>query len=123
MNQIELKEVLDSHKKWLSSEGGIRADLSSANLRSANLSGANLSGANLFTASAQWTDHGECGRQLTAYCAMPYEKSMYSCECFWGDIKALRKYIKDGDEKHQKSRLCAVRFVESRMKEMGLKRK
>ena len=53
MNDDELKEVLDKHKKWLFDEdGGIRADLCGANLcgadlRSADLRGADLCGANL----------------------------------------------------------------------------
>jgi len=45
---MDLKKILDDHKKWLNDdEGGIRADLSGADLRSANLSYANLSYANL----------------------------------------------------------------------------
>lgn len=38
MNQKELNEILDKHKKWLfSEEGGIRADLSGEDLRCADL--------------------------------------------------------------------------------------
>lgn len=55
---MELKKILEAHKKWLNDEeGGERADLRgadlncadlrNANLRYADLSGANLSGANL----------------------------------------------------------------------------
>ena len=48
MTDGKLKDVLDSHKKWLSDEkGGVRADLHRADLRDANLRDANLSGANL----------------------------------------------------------------------------
>jgi uncharacterized protein YjbI with pentapeptide repeats len=48
MNQIELKEILEKHKKWLNDEeGGERADLSSANLEGAYLEGADLGYANL----------------------------------------------------------------------------
>jgi hypothetical protein len=44
----KLKEIIESHGKWLRDEpGGSRANLSGANLSGANLSGANLSGANL----------------------------------------------------------------------------
>ena len=44
-----LQEILDSHAKWLKSEGseGQRADLSGANLSDADLSSANLSDADL----------------------------------------------------------------------------
>jgi hypothetical protein len=48
MNKEELKEILDSHKKWLNNEpDGKRADLRFADLSGADLSGANLSGADL----------------------------------------------------------------------------
>jgi hypothetical protein len=45
----ELEEILELHKRWVSSEGGggQRADLSGANLTDANLTGANLAGADL----------------------------------------------------------------------------
>lgn len=42
MTQDKLKEMLDNHAKWLSCEGGERADLRGANLRGANLYGADL---------------------------------------------------------------------------------
>lgn len=45
---MDLKMILDKHRKWLKNElGGARADLSSANLRGANLYGADLSSADL----------------------------------------------------------------------------
>jgi|SRR6185312_4814927 len=48
VDQQELKNILDLHRKWVCGEdGGSRAYLSRANLSGANLSGANLSGANL----------------------------------------------------------------------------
>jgi hypothetical protein len=43
--KFDLQKTLDAHQKWLSGEGGERADL-----RHANLSGANLIGANLIDA-------------------------------------------------------------------------
>jgi len=49
---INLKQVLEDHKKWLEGDlGGERADLFGANLFGADLSGADLSGANLFGAN------------------------------------------------------------------------
>ena len=54
---INLKQVLEDHKKWLVGDlGGERADLSRANLSRANLSGANLSGANLSRANLSGAD-------------------------------------------------------------------
>lgn len=48
MTELELKEILEKHNKWVNSEdGGEKANLSGANLSEANLSGANLRGANL----------------------------------------------------------------------------
>ena len=45
---MDLKQILELHKKWLNNEdGGKRANLRGADLRGADLSGANLSGANL----------------------------------------------------------------------------
>ena len=45
---MDLKQILELHKKWLDNEaGGKRADLSGADLRGAYLSGANLSYADL----------------------------------------------------------------------------
>ena len=51
MTQERLKEILESHSKWLNDEdGGVCANLSNAKLSSANLRGANLRGANLSNA-------------------------------------------------------------------------
>ena len=48
MNQEELNNILEFHRKWLNGEeGGIKADLSWANLSGTNLSEADLSKANL----------------------------------------------------------------------------
>jgi hypothetical protein len=44
---VDLKKILDEHKKWLNGEGGSRADLSRANLIEANLIGADLRGADI----------------------------------------------------------------------------
>ena len=54
--QKEIDVILEKHKKWLSGEGGERANLSSANLSSANLSSANLSSANLSSANLSYAD-------------------------------------------------------------------
>ena len=48
MNQKELNEILEKHKKWLNGDqNGERANLSNADLRRANLIGTDLIGANL----------------------------------------------------------------------------
>ena len=47
MDAAKLSEILVEHGKWLSSNGGARANLYGANLAGANLAGANLYGANL----------------------------------------------------------------------------
>ena len=62
MEQAELKEILEKHKKWLNNEeGGEKADLSGAYLSGADLSGADLrradlSGANLSCADLRGAD-------------------------------------------------------------------
>ena len=47
MTKGELREIINSHKKWLNGGNGEYANLSRANLIGANLSGANLRDANL----------------------------------------------------------------------------
>ena len=48
INQQQLQEILDLHKKWFcDSSMGRKADLSFVDLSGANLSGANLYGTNL----------------------------------------------------------------------------
>ena len=57
MNKLELEHVIEKHRKWLYSEdGGVRADLRSANLRYANLRYANLSYANLSSADLRYAN-------------------------------------------------------------------
>jgi len=52
----ELKEILVSHKLWLTGNKGFRADLSGADLIGADLSGADLSGADLIGANLSKAD-------------------------------------------------------------------
>ena len=57
MNSVELKAILDLHKKWLIKEpDGKRANLYMADLRGADLSGAYLSGAKLRGADLRGAD-------------------------------------------------------------------
>ena len=54
---MDLKQILELHKKWLNNEaGGKRADLSGANLRGTDLSGADLRGADLRDADLRGAD-------------------------------------------------------------------
>ena len=54
---MDLKEILEKHKKWLRGDvGGEMANLSGANLSGANLSGADLSGADLSGADLYGAD-------------------------------------------------------------------
>ena len=60
---MNIKEILDKHKKWLLGEDGSeRANLRGADLRGANLCGANLRGANLCDADLRGADL--CGANL-----------------------------------------------------------
>jgi uncharacterized protein YjbI with pentapeptide repeats len=57
MNEQELKNVLELHRKWVIGEdGGTRANLYGANLYGANLRGANLYGADLRGANLYGAD-------------------------------------------------------------------
>jgi len=56
VDKKELETILADHAKWLSGNGGSRADLSRADLRRTNLSFANLSGANLSEACLSRTN-------------------------------------------------------------------
>ena len=56
MTKSEIKNILDEHKKWLSGDGGTRANLYGANLYGANLYGANLSRADLAGADLAGAD-------------------------------------------------------------------
>ena len=54
---MDLKEILEKHKKWLrGDDGGERADLAWADLSRANLSRANLSRADLSGADLSWAN-------------------------------------------------------------------
>ena len=93
-----------------------RADLYGANLYGANLSRANLSGANLSGAVHAWAQvafmaHGECGRMLTAVIYAQGQDAVYQCGCFSGSLSDLKAYIKEGEEKHSKSRTLAMTTV------------
>lgn len=56
MNPNEIKEILDSHKKWLNTEkDGHRADLSGADLSGADLRGAVLPRNLKLFQAGQWT--------------------------------------------------------------------
>ena len=60
---MNIKEILDKHKKWLLGEDGSeRADLCGADLRDANLRGADLCGADLRDANLRGADL--CGADL-----------------------------------------------------------
>ena len=57
MTSAEIKQVLDSHQKWINGEdGGEKADLREADLSGADLREANLSGADLSRADLSWAD-------------------------------------------------------------------
>ena len=56
MNTQELHRVLAEHAKWVSREGGQRANLRRANLQGADLRRANLQGADLQDADLQGAD-------------------------------------------------------------------
>ena len=56
MNQKDLQQILDDHKKWINDDGGKRADLSYSDLRDSDLRGAGLRGADLRGADLRGAD-------------------------------------------------------------------
>lgn len=54
----ELRSIIEDHGKWLSGEGGERANLRGVDLRGANLRGVDLIGANLSGANLSGVDLG-----------------------------------------------------------------
>jgi len=60
---MNIAKILEEHKKWLSDEGGERANLQGANLQGADLQGANLQGVNLRRANLQYANLQYAGLQ------------------------------------------------------------
>ena len=57
MREVNIKDVLEKHKKWLNNEeGGVRADLRSVDLHGADLTGVDLQNADLRGADLQGAD-------------------------------------------------------------------
>ncbi len=63
MNEEQLTSILQKHQKWLSGEGGERANLRRADLQRANLGGADLWGADLQGANLWEADLWEADLQ------------------------------------------------------------
>jgi len=66
MDKEQLQQILLNHKKWLSDDGGERANLRGANLREANLSEANLREADLSGANLREADLSKAKDLLSA---------------------------------------------------------
>ena len=113
MNQEELKEILELHRKWLFNiEGGKKANLSNADLRYANLSNADLSNANLRNANLsnaktnnRYIQIGCIGskKAITTYC---FNEDKITCGCFTGTLdefrlKVLESYPDPEDQFHK----------------------
>jgi uncharacterized protein YjbI with pentapeptide repeats len=88
------------------------ADLSGAILSGVNLSGANLSDANLngakniSVAQLSFTEHGQCGRTLTA---IQTKKEIHIlCGCFSGSPDELRAWIAGDEKRFAKTRTLAL---------------
>ena len=103
-----------------------KANLEKANLARANLEGANLARANLAWANLAWanlagavhrfaqvafSEHGECGRMLSAVVLKKGEEPRLFCGCFTGSIQELRDYIKDGAAHLRKTRTLALNTI------------
>jgi hypothetical protein len=56
MDSNKLAEIIREHKKWLTGDGGQRADMRDANMRGANMQGADMRGADMRDANMQRAD-------------------------------------------------------------------
>ena len=88
MDEQKLKQILESHGKWLrGEEGGERANLREADLRGANLREADLRGANLYEANLyeKIIQVGPIGsrKSYTIYWA---DRNIVQCGC-WRDYE------------------------------------
>jgi hypothetical protein len=114
INGKPLQEILDDHKKWVTSvEGGTRADLTGADLTGAYLTGAYLTGADLTGADLTGADlthayltHADLTRAIGVYQFGPIGTSgrigyavasadgpMFALGCHWGNLADTREAI------------------------------
>jgi len=56
MDSNKLSEIIREHKKWLTGDGGQRANMRGANMQRANMRGANMQGANMRGADMRGAD-------------------------------------------------------------------
>jgi hypothetical protein len=104
INGKPLQEILDDHKKWVTSvEGGTRAYLTRAYLTGAYLTGADLTGADLSGAYLMRADLsgaigvyqfgpiGAGGR--IGYAVASADGPMFALGCHWGNLTDTRKAI------------------------------
>ena len=95
MNKEELKEILDSHKKWLNNE----PDCKKANLRFADLHGADLSGADLSGANVRGADlHGANLRFADLHGADLRDADLSGADLSGADLRDADLWIYGGDD-------------------------
>ena len=118
--KLDLKTILDLHRKWDCGEaGGSRANLSGANLsgadlngadlRGANLSGANLSGANLSGANMSGAVGAELALAMVSH--LPEGPFIGWKKCKDGVIVKLR-IPEAAKRSHGASRKCRAEFAD-----------
>ena len=121
MNVDRLKEILESHGKWLRDEGGRMADLRGADLHGANLFNADLRRADLHGADLRDTDiHGANlhGANMServvqvgpigsrrGYTIFWVDRDIVQCGC-WNDYKggSLEEFKRRIDEEYPKEK-------------------
>ena len=84
------------------------ANLAGAYLAGANLDGAYLAGAVHRFAQVSFSEHGECGRMLSAVRLKEGEEIRLFCGCFTGSTQELRDYITTGAAHLRKTRTLAL---------------
>ena len=91
MTDAEIKQVLDSHQKWINGEdGGERADLREANLRWADLRGPDLRGTDLdFSCFPLWCG----GSNFKCDTRLVYQLLAHICTLDFPDDEGIKELI------------------------------
>ena len=113
MEQKELNEILESHKRWLQGDDGECADLYEANLAGMNLAGTNLAGTNLrYVDFAEAIGLSVLSVQINTSCEnrrIAYIPSLdiVTAGCFQGTFEEFEKRV---EEEHKNDPFVLSRY-------------
>ena len=107
MTSAEIKQVLDSHQKWINGEdGGEGADLSGAALRGVDLRGADLSGADFdFSCFPLWCG----GSRFKCDTKLVYQLLAHICTLDFLDDEGIKELIMPFAQKSHRAQDLGIR--------------